>query len=293
MRCRSCPLVPRLVPPCAPAHRSGIAFCSTDSQFLHETLDAHLRRHEAAAKSNPPSVNIRMDATGWVLLVSTLGVLYQWPHLRSVCWRMLQWLIGLTLVLIGLILLTIHLKDSIAIESPLYLAATAGDLTRVAELLGHQHVRTNIDAGTRIGPLGVLFSATPLYAAAIDGHTDVVAALLKAGANPETPLTVCLGVLASQPPLYAAAAGKGHTDVVAALLEAGAKPDTPLTVGRGLLFSATPLYAAGQKGHFDVVAALLNARADPEELDVGTAIRAMVVGRMSESSQLSKRLSVK
>ena len=99
-----------------------------------------------------------MDATVWVLLVSTLGVLYQWPHLRSVCWRMLQWLIGLTLVLIGLILLTLHLKDSIAIESPLYLAATAGDLTRVTELLGHQHVRNNIDAG--LTPLSFAHTAS-------------------------------------------------------------------------------------------------------------------------------------
>ena len=102
-----------------------------------------------------------------------------------------------------------------------------------AELLQYQHVRSDIDVGKRSG-FGMLASETPLSAAATEGHTEMVAELLKAGANLNTPFTVGLGMLASGTPLYAAAF-TGHTEVVAALLKAGADPNTPLTVGLGML----------------------------------------------------------
>ena len=144
--------------------------------------------------------------------------------------------------------------------SPLYTAAQAGDHPRVVELLQYQHVRSDIDVGERSG-FGMLALATPLFAAALKGHAEVVAALLKTGANPNTPFTWGLGMLASATPLHAAAA-QGHTEVVAELLKAGANPNTPFTRGLGMLASDTPLHAATQKGHTEIKALLLKAGAD-------------------------------
>ena len=47
----------------------------------------------------------------------------------------------------------------------------------------------------------MLFSATPLRTAADNGHTEVVSALLKAGADLNAPLTLGLGMLSSLTPL--------------------------------------------------------------------------------------------
>ena len=57
---------------------------------------------------------------------------------------------------------------------------------------------------------------TPLSSACRNGHEAVVAALLKAGANPRTAVN-------SQAPLYTAAMG-GHVEIVDQLLAAGADP---------------------------------------------------------------------
>ena len=144
--------------------------------------------------------------------------------------------------------------------SPLYTAAQAGDHPRVVELLQYQHVRSDIDVGERSG-LG-FGMVTPLFAAAAKGHAEVVAALLKAGANPNTPFTWGLGMLASAMPLLPAAT-EGHTEVVAELLKAGANPNTPNTLGLGMLASQPPLHAAAFKGHTEVALELLKAGANP------------------------------
>jgi ankyrin repeat protein len=75
--------------------------------------------------------------------------------------------------------------------------------------------------------LGLLLWGTPLFAAAVSGRTETVAALLKAGANANAPgATLGLGLLGSITPLNAAAVN-GHTETVLALLEAGANPNAP------------------------------------------------------------------
>jgi len=208
------------------------------------------------------------DATVFVLLVTTLGALYQWPHLRAVGRRLLKWSAGLVVVqmLVVFILIPILMKRRLlTTQSPLHFAASAGDHARVAELLELQHVRDEIDVGVRVGH-GLLKSETSLYGAASEhweGHTETMAALFMAGANPNTPATFGLGLMGSRTPLHAAASN-GHTEAVAELIKAGANPNTPMTFGLGgLLMSMTPLHAAASEGHTEAVAALLKAGANP------------------------------
>ena len=89
------------------------------------------------------------DATAAVLFLSTLGVLYQWPHLRATAGRLLKWVVGIfwttAFIAAGCFMLA-----KIAAEqtmSPLYAAASAGDRVRTAELLEHKQVQSNIDVG--------------------------------------------------------------------------------------------------------------------------------------------------
>ena len=205
-----------------------------------------------------------IEATALVVLVATLYSLYQWPFLRSSCQRVFRWLLGLSIVCFGLVILAAVMDgiDSIATEGPLYHAVATRDLTRVAELLNHQHIRNDVDAGRRVGPLGMASSRTPLLKAVAGGHTEMVALLLKAGADPNAPsLTFGLGILGSRT-LLDTAATFGHTETVAALLEAGADANTRMTLGLGLLLWGTPLFAAAVSGRTETVAALLKAGAD-------------------------------
>ena len=129
------------------------------------------------------------DATAAVLFFSTLGVLYQWPHLRTTAYRLLKWVVGIlfTVGLMTMICVSLVSIESLQTVSPLYAAASAGDRVRTAELLEYKQVRNDINVGKRSG-LGLLFSDTPLSSAAVRGHTETVAALLEAGATPtETP----------------------------------------------------------------------------------------------------------
>ena len=169
-----------------------------------------------------------MNATATVLFLSTLGVLYQWPHLRTTAGRLLKWVVGI-LFTVGL--MTISCESLASIESlqtvsPLYAAASAGDRVRTAELLEYKHVQNDINVGKRSG-FGLLASTTPLFRAAQHNHTETVVALLEAGANPNAPKTLGLGLLVSETPLNVATKN-GHTETVAALLKAGATPlETP------------------------------------------------------------------
>jgi len=91
--------------------------------------------------------------------------------------------------------------------------------------------------------------ATSLFAAAQDGHSDVVFKLLAAGAK------VNLAMHDGATPVYIAAMG-GHAKALKALVKAGANLDTPKTNG------ATPVYIAAQNGNSDCLQTLLKSGAN-------------------------------
>ena len=92
---------------------------------------------------------------------------------------------------------------------------------------------------------------TPLHMAAAKGHSEAIAALIDAGADPDARNED------GRTPLHMAAE-KGHSEAIAALIDAGADPDARNEDGR------TPLYMAAEKGHSEAIAALIDAGADPD-----------------------------
>lgn len=91
---------------------------------------------------------------------------------------------------------------------------------------------------------------TLLSIAANNGHTDIVLALLKVGADVNT-----LNDDRSTPLMLAAF--KGHIQIVSVLIQAGADVNAVNKSGRNVLIQAVG------RGHKDVVLALLQAGADP------------------------------
>lgn len=102
----------------------------------------------------------------------------------------------------------------------------------------------------RVGCGGFNFSTTPLAAAARGGKLDLVVRLLEMGADPNA---------GSLPSALCSAAIQGHVEVVAALLDAGAEIDQPNHPGGciAVLPGATALAWAARVGQEEVVALLL------------------------------------
>ena len=98
------------------------------------------------------------------------------------------------------------------------------------------------------------YGSSPLMLAAVEGHTEIVTALLEKGAN--TALTNHAGQTA-----LISAAREGHVEVVKVLLAAGADANAKTPAG----FSV--LYGASMNGHDDIVRLLLKAGADPTTKD--------------------------
>lgn len=131
----------------------------------------------------------------------------------------------------------------------LYTAAERGDLAAVNQLLSVRGVDVNKSG---------VYQQSPLFIAAMKGHTAIVERLLAAGANKEK-------VNINQAtPLYIAAFG-GHLPVVERLLAAGANKDKPNSK------QSTPLFAATMNGHTAVVERLLAAGADKEKSNINHA----------------------
>ena len=63
-------------------------------------------------------------STALVLLVATLYSLYRWPYLRSACWQVFKWWLGLAMLCVGLFALgkVLDNVESITAEGPLYRA---------------------------------------------------------------------------------------------------------------------------------------------------------------------------
>jgi ankyrin repeat protein len=128
-------------------------------------------------------------------------------------------------------------------KHPLHNAIKKGDTERSLAL---------IEKGTRLNRREYysMSTETPLYRAAAEGQEEVVAALLRAGAD------LCLeeertGLV----PLHAAAV-KGHRGVVTRLLDAGADINVRDDYGN------TPLLLSAGGGHQDVVGVLLRRTAE-------------------------------
>ena len=131
---------------------------------------------------NKPTADVLFSdkVNDYVLFLSTAGVFYKWPPMDT-AGRLLKWFVGI-LFTVGL-MTSLLVIEPLQTVSPLYAAVKAGDRVRTAELLEYKHVRKDINVGKRSG-LGLLASDTPLFEAVENNHTEVVAALLKAGATP-------------------------------------------------------------------------------------------------------------
>jgi ankyrin repeat protein len=104
--------------------------------------------------------------------------------------------------------------------------------------------------------------------AAAEGHADVVAMLLAAGADFRTPLPSGF-----TPLLFAAR--EGRLEVVRALLKAGADVNEVLqpkkAAARGAKAGTSALLLAVENGHFELAVALVKAGADPNDQRSGCA----------------------
>ena len=151
--------------------------------------------------------------------------------------------INITIKSTYLSLKVVKSRSTLAQHTPLTRAVAVGEHPQVAELL-KVHPERALRGGSTAGWYGLLGSRSPLGLALDKESTEMVQALLDAGADPnQAGLTVGLlgllhGLLMSTSPLYMAV-DKGSTEMVQALLDTGADPNqTGETVGPlGLLMS--------------------------------------------------------
>ena len=127
-------------------------------------------------------------------------------------------------------------------QTQLLVAAYEGDIAGVRTLLASSGGGLLLDLQDNNG-------ASPLFAACQEGHTEVVRALLSAGAK------IDLRRSGGMAPLHVAC-GRGHTEVVRTMLPARAKVNLQTEEG------ASPLHVACQGGYMEVVRALLSAGAN-------------------------------
>ena len=119
------------------------------------------------------------------------------------------------------------------ITESLIVAAREGNLKEVQRLVLHE--------GHNVNVVSTKYKITPLHAASLHGHTEVVRFLLKHGALTE--LTDDWGCT----PLHNAA-GAGHYNIVDALASVGANIDA-----RASNKGRTPIEIARDKGKYNIV----------------------------------------
>lgn len=129
------------------------------------------------------------------------------------------------------------------------------EFTMAAHLGFKNRVLTLLDEGQDVNELSGL-SESALMLAADNGHEEIVAKLLAAGAEVNIQTIVAYGSLAA----LIMAAQNGHEGIVAQLLAAGAKVAIKDANGR------TPLMLAAKNNHEGIVDKLLAAGADVNEL---------------------------
>ena len=135
-------------------------------------------------------------------------------------------------------------------EGDFYEAAKAGDLENVKELL-----EDNSSLAFSVNRGRCDKNWTPLHAASLHGHSEVVELLLAHKADVNARIGHGLGFSGNEDltPLHLAA-GEGYKDVVKILLAKGANVNA-YAIG-------TPLHSATAEGHMDVVKILLAKGAD-------------------------------
>jgi len=141
-------------------------------------------------------------------------------------------------------------------------AARAGDLGIVTARLA---------AGDDIDERDEPFERTPLHLATIEGHVDVVSALLENGADVHaTNIVKCTALHL--------AARIGHLEVVTVLIEKGSDIHAKDSSG------CTALHEAARKGHLDIMMALIENGADvfTKDKDSGTLLHYAAHGNQLE-----------
>jgi ankyrin repeat protein len=170
------------------------------------------------------------------------------------------------------VFLVMHFCYCIAFCGEIYDAASSGDLVKVKALLkGKPSLVFDTDYG----------HATPLHAAAYEGHKDVAELLLAKGADVnakniigQTPLDLAAGndhkdimdlLMAHKADvnIHDAAAG-GYMKIVSAMIQ-----QNPALLSSDDIYGNSPLHCAAARGHIDVSALLLANRADVNAKDKG------------------------
>lgn len=129
--------------------------------------------------------------------------------------------------------------------------------------MNHNVASADVEAAVALGmPVDVMDtnSRTLLVTAAFTANTNAIRALLKLGADPNRAMHTGMTAL-----IYAA--GEGHDDIVAMLLGAGAKTDSYLHIRGSALEGYTPMHFACLQGRTNAVKLLLDYGADPEPRD--------------------------
>jgi len=131
----------------------------------------------------------------------------------------------------------------------LHHAVLKGDESVVAAL-----IEAGFDVDVKTGDTKL--PASPLFAAALEGHKAIAERLIAAGADPNTRCSDPT-ILPGATPLHAAARG-GHSDLVKMLLSAGAAADAKDAEGR------TPFELAEARGHKETAALLGSLTGSPD-----------------------------